>query len=111
MKKVTINLGDLRSKITFLVNVKSKNEAKETILIPNAFKTVWASIEALKGRDYEEAKKIRTDLTYKIIIRYTTGITKDMEISFKDRTFEIIDIINLYEGNKLIQIMCFEKVD
>lgn len=105
------NPGQLRQRITFQTTVPGTNEAGETIQVPKDYKTIYAAVEALKGREYEEAKKLRTELTYKITIRYTADITKDMTIKFKDRTLNIVDIINLYERNQFIQIMAYEKVD
>ena len=105
------NPGELRQRITFQTTVPGTNEAGETIQVPKDYKTVWAAVQPLNGREYEEAKKLRTQLTYKITIRYATDITNDMSIKFKKSTFNIVDIINLDEKNQFLQIMAYEKVD
>ncbi|KLU64021.1 phage head-tail joining protein [Desulfosporosinus acididurans] len=104
------NLGSLNKRITLLTWVESTNEAQETILVPSIFTTVWASVSPVRGRDYMEAKKYQAELTYKITIRYLAGVTPDMQIQFKDRTFLIQDIINPFEHNELLEIMAIERI-
>ena len=108
--KKGINIGTLNRRITILTTVEGKNEAGDTILVPATFKTVWAGINPVRGRDYVEAKKYQAELTYKITIRYLVGVTPDMTIKFKDRIFLIQDIINPFEKNELLEIMAIERV-
>ena len=105
-----MNVGDLRHRITILTTTESTNEAEDTILIPATFKTVWASVSPITGRDYVEAKKYQAELTYKITIRYLRGLTPDMTIQFKGRIFLIQAIINPLERNEFLEIMAIEKV-
>ncbi|MCD3331237.1 phage head closure protein, partial [Clostridium botulinum] len=74
-------------------------------------KTVWASVNPIRGREYLENKKVQAELTYKVTIRYTKGIAPDMLIKFKDKILNIQDIINPYESNKFLELMCTEKVE
>ena len=105
-----MHIGSLNKRITILTTVEEKNEAEDTILVPATFKTVWAGITPVHGRDYVEAKKYQAELTYKITIRYLIGVTPDMTIQFKDRIFLIQDIINPFEHNATLEIMAIERV-
>ncbi|MCK9325824.1 MAG: phage head closure protein [Bacteroidales bacterium] len=106
-----MNPGRLRHRITFSHLVEGENEVGDTVLIEEPFKTVWASVEPLKGRDYFEARKIQSAVTHKIIIRYLSGITPDMKIDFKGRIFEIEGPqINPEERNKYLELYAVEKV-
>jgi len=105
-----IDPGKFNKRITILTTTDGKNEVGDTILVPATFKTVWASVSPVNGRDYVEAKKYQAELTYKITIRYFTGITPDMTIQFKDRIFLIQDIINPFEHNEMLEIMAIERV-
>ena len=102
--------GTLNKRITILTTVEGINEAGDTILIPSAFKTVWASVSPTTGRDYVEAKKYQAELTYKFTLRYFFGVTPDMQIQFKTRIFLIQDIINPFEHNEILEIMAIERV-
>lgn len=105
-----MNPGILRHKITFLTTTEETNEAGDTILIPAVYKSVWASVSPVSGKDYLEAKKFQAELTYKFMIRYTSGITPDMQIEFKGRIFLIQDILNPLETNETLEIMAIERV-
>ena len=62
------------------------------------------------GREYQEAQRIRPELTYKITTRYHKEVTPDMFIKFKDRYFQIVSIINVRERNEMLEIVCTEKL-
>ena len=70
-------------------------------------KTVWASVEPMRGREYQEAQRIRPELTYKVTTRFHKGITPDMFIKYKERCFNILSIINVKE---MLEIICTEKI-
>ena len=84
---------------------RSQMEQKRTEV-----KTVWASVEPTRGREYQEAQRIRPELTYKITTRYHKEVTPDMFIKFKDRFFDITSIINVKERNEMLEIICIEKI-
>lgn len=105
-----MNPGDLRHRITFQRLVEATNEVGETVQTLEDYTTVWAAIEPTTGREYYEAQKIQPELTYKITVRYISGITPDMTIKYKDRIFQITSIINPQEKNEKLEIMCIEKI-
>lgn len=105
-----MNIGSLNKRIDILTTTEGTNEVGDTVLVPSVFKTVWASINPVSGRDYIEAKKYQTELTYKITIRYLAGLTPDMTLQFKNRIFLIQDIINPFEHNESLEIMAIERV-
>jgi len=114
-KQVTkhMRLGALNKKINFITMIEGpeKDEAGDTILIPHIFKTVWASVSSVLGREYVEAKKYQSEVTYKIITRYLKdNITPDMQIQYGERFFNIQDILDPYEAHEFLEIMCYEKV-
>jgi SPP1 family predicted phage head-tail adaptor len=73
-------------------------------------KTVWAMIKTLQGREYYEAAATQNENTVRIVVRFTSGINPDMRIKFKDRTFEILSVINDDEMNKTLTIIAKEVV-
>lgn len=107
-----MNPGRLRHRITFMHLVKGQNEVGDDVLVERPWKTVWASVEPLKGREYFEARKIESEATHKIIIRYLPGITPDMKIDFKGRIFNFEGPpINPEERNKYLEIYATEVVE
>lgn len=73
-------------------------------------KTVWAMIKTLQGREYYEAATTQNENAVRFVTRYTSGINPDMRIKYKDRTFEILSVINDDELNKTLTIIAKEVV-
>ena len=97
--------GKLNHRITFQIqNLDSEIEEWNDIV------TTWASINPISGREYYQAETINSDLTHKVRLRYRKGITPDMRILYKDRIFNIVSVINEYEKNAILQLMCRELI-
>ncbi|MGN6713421.1 phage head closure protein [Anaerocolumna jejuensis] len=110
-------INRLNKRITFMQlsdkdenGVPFENEIGNNIqkLIP--FKTVWASVEPISGKEYLEAQRAKNELTHRIYTRYFPDITVDMLINFKGRKFKIESVINYQEGNEMLQFLCREMV-
>lgn len=105
-----MDIGRTNKRITFCRYEEKENELLQSEQALVEVKTVWASVEPTRGREYQEAQRVRPELTYKITTRYHKGITPDMLIKFKDRFFNIISIINVRERNEMLEIVCTEKM-
>lgn len=106
-----MDIGRANKRIVFCRYAEETNELKQTEQALKPLKTVWASVEPMRGKEYQEAQRIRPELTYKITTRYHRGITPDMVIKYKDKCFQIISVINIRESNEMLEIICMEKVD
>lgn len=105
---MSIDVGRLNKRITFITYTEQTNEYYQTIQVETDYKTVWASVEPVSGREYYEAQRIRSEMTYKIFTRYFPDITQDMLIRYKDRIFRIESVINYREGREMLQFVCTE---
>lgn len=105
-----MDIGRTNKRITFYRYEEKENALSQTEQILIEVKTVWASVEPTRGREYQEAQRIRPELTYKITTRYHKGITPDMLIKFGERYFNIVSVINVRERNEMLEIICTEKV-
>ncbi|GIW49014.1 MAG: head-tail adaptor [Caloramator sp.] len=102
-----MNIGDMRHRIIILKPVKiTDDNGFETETYEN-FKTVWASISNLYGREYFEAATLNAEKTVKFTIRYIDGIDNSMRISFKGKQYEITFIDNIKYENRFIEIRGF----
>lgn len=106
-----MDIGRTNKRITFCRYVEKENELSQFEQVLTEVKTVWASVEPTRGREYQEAQRIRPELTYKITTRYHKEITPDMFIRWKNRYFSIISVINVRERNEMLEIICTEKQD
>lgn len=105
-----MDIGRTNKRITFYRYEEKETDLLQTEQVLKEIKTVWASVEPTRGREYQEAQRVRAELTYKIITRYHKGITPDMIIKFKNRYFNIISVINVREQNVMLEIICTEKL-
>lgn len=72
------------------------------------FKTVWASVSNLYGREYFEAAAIQEENTVKFTIRFINEIDESMRIKFRDKQYNITSIDNIKYENKFIEIKTME---
>ncbi|KEI02989.1 phage head closure protein [Clostridium botulinum] len=72
------------------------------------YKTVWASVSNLYGREYFEAAAIQAEKTVKFTIRFIKEIDEGMRIKFRDKQYNITSIDNIKYENKFIEIKAME---
>lgn len=102
-----IETGTLKHRIDIYENIEQTNELSETSYRWDKFKTIWAAIVPQTGAlQRQQADTILTNVTHKIVVRYSAGkdITKEMKIHFREHEFEIKYILNPYFGNETLEI-------
>ena len=101
---------DLDQKVT----IQSLTETRDTFggLIETwaTFKTVWAKVEALRGREFFDAAQVQADLTHKVTIRYLAGVTAKMRVLLGSRVLEINAVQESTERQRWLILMCTEEV-
>ncbi len=105
-----MDIGRTNKRITFCRYEEKENALSQTEQTLTEVKTVWASVEPTRGREYQEAQRVRPELTYKITTRYHKGITPDLFIRFGERYFNIVSVINVRERNEMLEMVCVEKI-
>lgn len=105
--------GKLRHRVTIKYKVATLNDLSEEVVVWTPLDEVWAAVEPLRGREYLDSRQAQADVDTRIRIRYQDGITilPSMRIYFGDRVFEIVSVINVWERNKDLQIMCREHIE
>jgi len=102
-------IGTLDKRVTILKYEDVENEYNFTQkkLIP--FLRIWARIEPLRGKDYYEQYKDKTENFIKITVRYRENIDNSMLIKYKNKLYEINTIIDPYEAHVKLELMCSTK--
>ena len=72
------------------------------------FKTLWAAVTNLHGREYFAAAAVKAENTVKFTIRYINGIDESMRILFKGKQYNVSSIDNIKYANKFIEIKAME---
>lgn len=105
-----MDIGKLRQRITFQKLEQTKDEFGEMLGEWSDFKTVWAEVKPVSGRQFFAAKQINSEISHNIYIRYNADLLPNMRIKYKDRVFDILYLMNVNESNTLMQIYCKEII-
>ena len=66
--------------------------------------TLWGSISKISGKETFFAKKLGSNTSHRVHIRYTNEITPGMRFLYGDRIFTIRTVFNVMEANKILEI-------
>jgi SPP1 family predicted phage head-tail adaptor len=112
MPSTSIRAGELRHRIQIVKPSLAQDTAGGwQIDKNNLFATVWASVEALTGRELYSAQQKVSEVTHKITIRWLAGVKSKMNIWFDNRQFQIENVQNPDERHKKLELLCIERDD
>lgn len=103
-----MEIGELRHRTTLQKFSTNTNENGFEVENWQDYKTVWAAVTNLSGKEYYAAAAVQAENTVKFTIRYTDEIDTTMRILFKDKQYSIISIDNIKYVNKFIEIKAME---
>lgn len=103
--------GTLRNRITFQEEAETADDGGGYALAWTNITTapsVWASIEALSGREALRAMQLEHPVSHQIICRHRTDITAKMRIKYGTRMFNIRAVL-LDENQKRFMTILAEE--
>ena len=103
-----MDIGDLRHRITiqkFTIGINENGFETEDW---QDYKTVWASVSNLTGKEYYQAAAMQAEKIVKFKVRYFEDIDTSMRIVFKDSKYNINSIDNKEHTNKYLEIKALE---
>lgn len=107
--------GTLRHRVTIQSRTETQNSFGETTWTWADWKTVWAEVVPVGGREFFAAKEVQAQEMIRIRIRYQAGITQKHRVKWTDgetdRYFAIESVIPLREARREIQLMCRERIE
>lgn len=74
----------------------------------STFATVWAAIDPVSAYQQFQAEALQHRVTHKITMRYLSGLTSDMRISFGGRLFHIQSFRDFEEKGKFHEVQAEE---
>jgi len=98
----------MRHRITFQRVTPFINENGFEAELPLEYKSVWAAVTNLHGKEYFEAKAVQAENTVKFTIRFLEGLDQTMQIVFEGRTYNIISIDHIKYKNRYMEIRALE---
>ena len=78
--------------------------------------TVWADIQPLSGRELENARRMASEVSHQITLRYQTLLTDTRAVAayrarYKGRVFNLHAALNEDEANVLITLLASEGLN
>jgi len=112
MADFVVDIGKLDKRITIQKFESGTNENGFPIEEWVFYKTVWASINNLFGKEYYAAKAVQSENTVEFLIRYSsdtkllleTNGTKEYRIFWNLKAFNITFVDNIKYENKWLKI-------
>jgi SPP1 family predicted phage head-tail adaptor len=103
-----MDAGQLRERITVLQGRESRSRMDEVVMVyDTTFATVWASVQGVSAREYLQAGQQQVEISHKVKMRYLTGLSAQMRLSWRGRTLEIISILE-HENRSIHELICQE---
>lgn len=103
-----INAGKLRERVTVQTPSGTTNPLGETVISWSNSTAVWASVEGVSAREALALGQQETVLTHRVRMRYLPGLTQDMRLAWRNRTLEIVSLLE--HGNRSEhEAICEEK--
>jgi len=110
-----MNIGKLRHRVTIQMPEKQPDNPDQPV---DEFGqpiddwvdvcTVWASIEALRGREYFTAQQTVAQSDHRVTIRYRSGIEPAMRLVHGQRVFDIQAVLDRAGERRWLELICKE---
>lgn len=103
--------GRFSHMVTIQKPVETKNSLGEVIKTWGMFSLVWAAVEPIRGREYFDAETHQGEVSVRILIRYLSGVTEKMRVSYDGRLYNIESVIDKRENHRVLELMCSEGLN
>lgn len=103
-----IDPGKLRERVTVQQATQTRNSLGEAVMSWADWQTVWASVEGVSAREALEAGQQEVTITHRVRLRYLTGLTQNMRLSWRGRTLNIVNLLEY--GNRSEHVAICEEV-
>ena len=87
------NAGPLRERVTVQAPTTLRNALGESTIGWATAGTVWASVNGLSSREVMMGMQANALVTYKIRIRFFSGITHQHRLLWRGKTMEIASVV------------------
>lgn len=88
-----IRAGDLRNRVTLQQKTESTGDQGEPTVSWADWKTIWAQVRSLDGREFWQAQQVNSEITGEIRMRYISGVTNEMRAVHGSDVYDILAII------------------
>lgn len=101
------DIGELVERVEVIQDTPTQDGTGQPVPSWAVYKTVWAKVEFVSGREYEVAKKIVAEVQLKVTVRYRTDFTKKMRLRWRSTDWNINAILS-YAGKDFMEVHASE---
>ena len=94
-----INPGELTHQIILQIKSITQDAELNSIITWLDWRTIWASPLPKTGREYYKLATVNSEITEAFKVRYIGFMSPHLRIKFRNKYFEIIEVINTDESN------------
>lgn len=106
-----MNAKSLNQKVTIQQKSVTRAANGEEIVSWVTFATLWARVEPIRGREFFAAAQMQGAVDYRVTLRYTPTITRDMRVLWGSIVMDIsAEPINVSAANRWTELMCISGV-
>jgi SPP1 family predicted phage head-tail adaptor len=104
-----LNPGTLKHRITIQQSTEASNTYGEMVPTWATFATRRAGIKTMRGSESHKSQQVLSEAKILFSMRYLSGVTTKMRISFDSRLFDILFVDNSAETGKTTFLECEEQ--
>ena len=102
--------GSLNQRITIESYTESQGDDGDLVKTWAAYAVLWASVEPTNGTERWRSDQVSAEVTHRVMVLYTAGVTPAMRIVLGARHFDILSVVNRAEENRTTEILAKEHV-
>ena len=99
-----MNAGELTHLIVLQKKSLTQDDELNSIVTWLDWRTIWTSPLPKTGREYYKLATVNSEITEAFKTRYIGFISPHLRIKFRNKYYEIIDVINEGERNETLTI-------
>lgn len=105
---MTINAGDLRNLATFTAPTVLTEDGDVTLEPFVEDFQAWVQIQPMSGSEEIVGDQVQTSRTHLVTARFDSRIMERMQMTARNRKFEILSVLNIDERDVEMQLACKE---
>ena len=107
---LALRLGTLRHRVTLQQEARVADGGGGFTVTWQDVATVWARVAPIRGEEALVHRQLEDAITHKVTMRYRAGVTAAMRLVHNGRVFNIREVLDLDERNRILELRCEENV-
>ena len=109
MSPRALSAGHLRHRITIQTGGRTGDGRGGVTKAWTTHAAVWARVQPVSAREAFAAGQLQGAITHRITLRFTSGVTTAMRVSWGSRVLRVIGVRNPGEDDRLLELDCVEE--